>query len=103
MQAPKNLVPQKIDKNGNPAGSIIETGRDDVIKIIDDENGNYQVPIDITGDPVVENGEMVGINWNMKVHADQSLNALGFMANFTTVEGSGLGEIENVLLNGKKS
>lgn len=102
VQAPKNLVPQKIDKNGNPAGSIIETGRDDVIKIIDDENGNYQVPIDITGDPVVENGEMVGINWNMKVHADQSLNTLGFMANFTTVEGSGLGEIENVLLNGKE-
>ncbi|MDU7650304.1 MAG: SpaA isopeptide-forming pilin-related protein [Anaerococcus vaginalis] len=102
VQAPKNLVPQKIDKNGNPAGSIIETGRDDVIKIIDDENGNYQVPIDITGDPVVENGEMVGINWNMKVHADQSLNTLGFMANFTTVEGSGLGEIEKVLLNGKE-
>ena len=102
VQAPKNLLPQKIDKNGNPAGSIIETGRDDVIKIIDDENGNYQVPIDITGDPVVENGEMVGINWNMKVHADQSLNTLGFMANFTTVEGSGLGEIEKVLLNGKE-
>lgn len=38
----------------------------------------------------------------MKVHADQSLSALGFVANFTTVEGSGLGEIENVLLNGKK-
>lgn len=102
VQAPKNLVPQKIDKNGNPAGSIIETGRDDVIKIIDDKNGNYQVPIDITGDPVVENGEMVGINWNMKVHADQSLSTLGFVANFTTVEGSGLGEIEKVLLNGKE-
>ncbi|WP_195215934.1 SpaA isopeptide-forming pilin-related protein [Anaerococcus vaginalis] len=102
VQAPKNLVPQKIDKNGNPAGSIIEPDRDDVIKIIDDEHGNYQVPIDITGEPVVENGEMVGINWNMKVHADQSLSALGFVANFTTVEGSGLGEIENVLLNGKK-
>ena len=102
VQAPKNLVPQKIDKNGNPAGSIIEPDRDDVIKIIDDEHGNYQVPIDITGDPVVENGEMVGINWNMKVHSDQSLSALGFMANFTTVEGSGLGEIEKVLLNGKE-
>lgn len=102
VQAPKNLVPQKIDKNGNPAGSIIEPDRDDVIKIIDDEHGNYQVPIDISGDPVVENGEMVGINWNMRVHADQSLSTLGFMANFTTVEGSGLGEIENVLLNGKK-
>ncbi|MDU5086452.1 MAG: SpaA isopeptide-forming pilin-related protein [Anaerococcus vaginalis] len=102
VKAPKNLVPQKIDKNGNPAGSIIEPDRDDVIKIIDDEHGNYQVPIDITGEPVVENGEMVGINWNMKVHADQSLSALGFMANFTTVEGSGLGEIEKVLLNGKE-
>ena len=102
VKSPKNLVPQKIDKNGNPAGSIIEPDRDDVIKIIDDKNGNYQVPIDITGDPVVENGEMVGINWNMKVHSDQSLSALGFMANFTTVEGSGLGEIEKVLLNGKE-
>ena len=38
----------------------------------------------------------------MKVHADQSLNALGFVANFTTVEGSGLGKIEKVLLNGKE-
>ena len=102
VKAPTNLVPQKIDKNGNPAGSIIEPDRDDVIKIIDDEHGNYQVPIDITGDPVVENGEMVGINWNMKVHSDQSLSALGFVANFTTVEGSGLGEIEKVLLNGKE-
>lgn len=102
VKSPKNLVPQKIDKNGNPAGSIIEPDRDDVIKIIDDEHGNYQVPIDITGEPVVENGEMVGINWNMKVHADQSLSALGFMANFTTVEGSGLGKIEKVLLNGKE-
>ena len=99
---PKDLLPQKIDKNGNLAGSIIEPGRDDVIKIVDDKNGNYQVPIDITGDPVIENGEMVGINWNMRVHADQSLKTLGFMANFTTVEGSGLGEIENVLVNGTK-
>ena len=102
VKDPKNLVPQKIDKKGNPAGSIIEDGRDDVIKIVDDKNGNYQVPIDITGDPVIENGEMVGINWNMKVRADQSLSTLGFMANFTTVEGSGLGEIEKVLLNGSK-
>ena len=102
VKAPKNLVPQKIDKNGNPAGSIIEPDRDDVIKIIDDKNGNYQVPIDIAGEPVVENGEMVGINWGMRVHADQSLSALGFMANFTTVEGSGLGEISKVLVNGKE-
>ncbi|MDU4209632.1 MAG: SpaA isopeptide-forming pilin-related protein [Finegoldia magna] len=101
VKAPKDLVPQKIDKNGNPAGSIIEPDRDDVIKIVDDKNGNYQVPIDITGDPVLENGEMVGINWNMRVHADQSLSTLGFMANFTTVEGSGLGEIENISVNGK--
>ena len=102
VKDPKNLVPQKIDKNGNPAGSIIEPDRDDVIKIIDDKNGNYQVPIDITGEPVVENGEMVGINWSLKVHADQSLSTLGFMANLTTVEGSGLGEIENISVNGKK-
>lgn len=99
---PKSLLPEQIDKNGNPAGSIIEPDRDDVIKIVDDKNGNYQVPIDITGDPVIENGEMVGINWNMRVRADQSLSTLGFMANFTTVEGSGLGEISKVLVNGKE-
>ncbi|MDD6905360.1 MAG: SpaA isopeptide-forming pilin-related protein, partial [Finegoldia magna] len=101
VEAQKDLLPQKIDKNGNPAGSIIEPGRDDVIKIVDDKNGNYQVPIDISGHPVIENGEMVGINWNMRVHADQSLSTLGFTANFTTVEGAGLGEIQSVLANGK--
>ena len=99
---PKSLPPEKVDKDGNPAGTIIEPGRDDVIKIVDDKKGNYQVPIDITGDPVIENGEIVGINWNMRVRADQSLSALGFMANFTTVEGSGLGEISKVLVNGKE-
>lgn len=109
----KALIEKDADKNFNPqmlfaplrapeGSSFIEPDRDDVIKIVDDKNGNYHVPIDITGDPVIENGEMVGINWNMRVHADQSLNALGFMVNFTTVEGSGLGEIENVSVNGKK-
>ena len=102
VENPKNLLPQRVDRNGNQEESIIEPGRDDVIEIIDDKNGNYQVPIDITGDPLIENGEMVGINWNMRVRADQSLRDLGFMANFTTVKGSGIGEIENVLVNGKK-
>lgn len=98
---PKNLVPQKIDKNGNPAGSIIESDRDDVIKIVDGEHGNYQVPIDVYANPVIEGSKLTGINWTVKVHSDTDLQALGYHLNLTTVEGSGLGQIEQVKVNNK--
>lgn len=100
VEAPKDLLPQKIDKNGNPAGSIIEPGRDDVIQVIDDKNGDYKVDTDSNGTPVVENGEMKGINWSIRISSNQDLKALGLKLNLTTVEGSGLGEIQNAKLNG---
>ncbi|EFK94291.1 LPXTG-motif cell wall anchor domain protein [Finegoldia magna ACS-171-V-Col3] len=100
VQAPQDLVPQKIDRKGNPVGSIIEPGRNDVIQVIDDKNGDYKVNTDSNGTPVVENGEMKGINWSIRISSNQDLKALGLKLNLTTVKGSGLGEIQKAKLNG---
>ncbi|MDU6792367.1 MAG: Ig-like domain-containing protein, partial [Anaerococcus sp.] len=100
VQEPKDLVPQKIDRNGNSVGSIIEPGRKDVIQVIDDNNGDYKVNIDSNGTPDVENGEMKGINWSIRISSNQDLKALGLKLNLTTVKGSGLGEIQKAKLNG---
>ncbi|MDU1580049.1 SpaA isopeptide-forming pilin-related protein [Finegoldia magna] len=93
---PKDLVPQKVDKNGNPAGSIIEPGRDDVTQIVDSSK-NYRLDIDSVGNPVIENGEMVGINWVVEIESSKDLTKdLGMKMNFTLVEGSGLKEIKSI-------
>ena len=93
---PKDLVPQKVDKNGNPAGSIIEPGRDDVTQIVDSSK-NYRLDIDSVGNPVIGNGEMVGINWVVQIESSKDLkNDLGMKMNFTLVEGSGLEKIESI-------
>ncbi|MDU2830121.1 MAG: hypothetical protein E7C03_06635, partial [Anaerococcus sp.] len=93
---PKDLVPQKVDKNGNPDGSIIEPGRDDVTQIVDSSK-NYRLDIDSVGNPVIENGEMVGINWVVNIESSKDLaKDLGMKMNFTLVEGSGLKEIKSI-------
>lgn len=89
-----------VDKNGNTVNTIIEPGRDDVIKIIDDKKDqSYQVPIDVYADPVIEDSKLTGFNWTVRVHSDTDLQALGYHLNLTTVKGSGLGQIEKVKLN----
>ncbi|WP_311564694.1 SpaA isopeptide-forming pilin-related protein [Peptoniphilus duerdenii] len=99
---PKALLPEKIDKNGNPAGTIIEPGRHDVIQIFDDEHDkSYAVNIDTKGNPVVEDGEMKSINWTIRVHSTEDLLGLGYKLNITAVEGSGLKEIKEVKINGQ--
>ena len=98
---PKSLPPEKVDKNGNPAGTIIEPGRDDVEQIID--QADYKLNLDPIGTPVVENGVMTGMNWTIKVNADEDLkDGLGFNLNLTTVKGSGLGEIQKFKVNGQE-
>lgn len=100
---PKPLLPEQIDKNGNPAGTIIEPGRHDVIQIFDDENNrNYSVNIDADGTPIVEQGELLGFNWLVKVHSTDDLKDLGFKLNLTAVKGSGLEKIDKVMINGQK-
>ena len=100
----KPLLPEQIDKNGNPAGTIIEPGRHDVIQIFDDENNrNYSVNIDADGTPIVEQGELLGFNWSVKVHSTDDLKDLGFKLNLTAVKGSGLEKIEKVMINDKEA
>ncbi|WP_294684243.1 SpaA isopeptide-forming pilin-related protein [uncultured Finegoldia sp.] len=98
---PKALPAKKIDKNGNPAGTIIEEGGDDVVQIIGEDDQDYKVNMDILGNPVVDGNELSGINWTLRVNSTVDLMKLGYKLNLTTVEGSGLGEIENVKVNGK--
>lgn len=98
---PKNLPAEKIDKNGNPAGTIIEKGRDDIVQIIGEDDEDYKINMDIVGNPVVDGNELSGINWTLRVDSTVYLKELGYKLNLTTVEGSGLGEIQNVKINGK--
>ena len=97
---PKDLVPQKVDKNGNLAGSIIEPGRHDVNQIIE-QGANYKVNLDATVKPVVKDKKIEGYNWSFRITSDTDLQSLGYKANFTTVKGSGLGEIKDVRINGE--
>ena len=98
---PKALPAEKIDKNGNPAGTIVEKGRDDVVQVIDEDGGDYKVNMDAYGTPQVKDGQMQGVNWNVRISSTTDLKALGFKLNLTTVKGSGLGEIQDLKLNGK--
>ncbi len=92
---PKDLLPVVVDSNGNMLSSIIEPGRDDVVEVIE-EGDNYKVNVDAYGEPVVNNREMAGIRWTVRITSDTDLKDLGLKTNFTTVKGSGLGEIENI-------
>ena len=98
---PRDLVPQKVDKNGNPAGSIIEEGREDVQTIVDG-TADFRFNIDSVGNPVVKDGVMEGINWTLKLSGSEDFkDGLGLKLNLTTVKGSGLGEISDIKVNGK--
>lgn len=93
INPPKDLLPQKVDPSGNPVGSIIEPGRNDVTQIIEPDDSNYKINTDASANPVIKDGELVGYNWTIKVSSDTDLDKLGYKVNFTTVKGSGLGEI----------
>ena len=100
VNPPKDLVPQKVDKDGNLAGSIIEPGRGDVAEIIEADDKSYKVDMDAYGTPVVNNGVLEGFNWKATVLSTVNLKDIDLSINFTTVTGSGLGEIQNLTLDG---
>lgn len=97
---PKDWVPVVVDSNGNMLSSIIEPGRDDVIQVIE-EGDDYKVNVDAYGEPVVNDREMAGIRWTVRITSDTNLKDLGLKTNFTTVKGSGLGEIKNLSVTNK--
>ena len=100
VNPPRDLVPQKVDKNGNLAGSIIEPGRGDVPELIESDDKSYKVDMDAYGIPDVVDGELKGFNWKATVLSTKDLQGLDLSVNFTTVKGSGLGEIRNLTLDG---
>ena len=91
----KDLIPTKVNKYGNISNQIIEPNRKDVTQIIEADDSKYRVYTDAVANPVIENNELVGYNWTIKVTSDTDLSELGYKANFTTVKGSGLGEISS--------
>ena len=95
---PKKLLPVVVDSNGNMVSTIIEPGRKDVVQVFD-YGDDYKVSVDAFGDPVIRDGEIEGIRWNVRVSSTKDLKELGFKANFTTVKGSGLGEFDDIQLN----
>lgn len=97
---PKKLLPVVVDSNGNMISTIIEPGRKDVVQVFD-YGDDYKVSVDAFGDPVIRDGEIEGIRWNVRVSSTKDLKELGFKANFTTVKGSGLGIFEDIQMNGK--
>ena len=103
VNPPKDLLPVKVDKDGNIKGTIIEPGRNDVNQIIEPDDSNYKVNVDALGNPEIKDGKITGYNWKIHVSSDTNLSLLGFDANFTTVKGSGLGEIQNLKINNKDS
>ena len=90
---PKDLIPTKVNKYGNVSNQIIEPNRKDVIQIINPDGAPYRVYTDAVANPVIKDKELVGFNWTIKITSDTDLSELGYKANFTTVKGSGLGEI----------
>ena len=92
---PKDLIPNKVNKYGNVTNQIIEPGRKDVTEIIEPDDSNYKVYTAAVANPVIKDRELKGYNWTIKITSDTDLSELGYKANFTTVKGSGLGEIES--------
>lgn len=92
---PKDLIPTKVNKYGNVANQLIEPNRKDITEIIEQDGQNYKVNMDVVANPVIKDRELQGFNWTIRVSSDTDLETLGYKANFTTVKGSGLGEIED--------
>ena len=100
VKAPKDLLPQKVDRYGNLAGTIIEPGRGDVPELIESDDKSYKVDMDAYGIPDVKDGMLKGFNWKATVLSTVDLQGIGLSVNFTTVKGSGLGEIQNLTMDG---
>lgn len=103
---PKKLPAQKVSKNGDKLGldpsSMSDADLHNTTYFFD-PNSNYKVNFNAKSYPVVENGEMKAIDWEITFDANgQDLqNDLGLLTNFTAVEGSGVENISDIKLNGQ--
>lgn len=103
---PKALPAQKVNTQGEKVRidsySLSDSDLTDTSYFFD-PNSNYKINFDAKSYPVVENGEMKAIDWEITFDAngEDLKNDLGLITNFTAVEGSGVGEITDIKLNGK--
>ncbi|OXZ41626.1 hypothetical protein B9N58_00810 [Finegoldia magna] len=93
-----NLPETVVDNDGNVLNTIIEPGSNKVLEIFD-QGKDYKVYMDAKGSPIIENGKLVAIDWQVKFSSNVDLKELGLISNATLVKGSGLGQFENILLN----
>ena len=93
-----NLPETVVDNDGNVLNTIIEPESNKVLEIFD-QGKDYKVYMDAKGSPIIENGKLVAIDWQVKFSSNVDLKELGLVSNATLVKGSGLGQFENILLN----
>ena len=89
-----------VDNDGKVVNQIIEPGSKDVLEIVD-QGKDYQVHMDVSGDPIVKDGELESIDWTVRFSSTKDLLELGLISNATLVKGSGLSKYENITINGK--
>lgn len=89
-----------VDDEGNVVNQIIEPGSKDVLEIVD-QGEDYQVHMDVSGSPIVKDGELESIDWTVRFSSTKDLLDLGLISNATLVKGSGLSRYENITINGK--
>ena len=89
-----------VDDEGKVVNQIVELGSHSVLEIVD-QGEDYQVHMDVTGDPIVKDGELDSIDWTVRFTSTKDLLDLGLISNATLVKGSGLSRYENITINGK--
>ena len=89
-----------VDDEGKVVNQIIEPGSKDVLEIVD-QGEDYQVHMDVSGSPIVKDGELESIDWTVRYSSTKDLLDLGLISNATLVKGSGLSRYENITINGK--
>ena len=98
---PVKLPEVIVNNNGDIVNGITEPDGHQVLQIVE-PGSNYKVYMDAHGSPVVKDGKLVAVKWSVTFTSTKDLLALGLSSNATTVKGSGLGDLSNLLLNGKE-
>nr|WP_072536963.1 SpaA isopeptide-forming pilin-related protein [Anaerococcus mediterraneensis] len=98
---PVKLPEVIVNNNGDVINGITEPDSHDVLQIVE-PGSDYQVSMDAHGSPVVKNGKLVAVKWSVRFTSTKDLLNLGLSSNATTVKGSGLGNLSNLMLNGEE-
>ncbi|OXZ26166.1 SpaA isopeptide-forming pilin-related protein [Finegoldia magna] len=98
---PTKLPEVMVNNNGDIVNGISEEDGHKVLQIVE-PGSDYKVYMDAHGSPVVKDGKLVAVSWTVTFTSTKDLLSLGLSSNATTVKGSGLGDFNNLMLNGKE-